>query len=293
MATQTITRPPDTLTGSSEKAEPARVAGVVSMLTLLLALLAALASATGLLAPSVYHDAPTWVAQARGQDLVTLVIVVPLMLAALIAARRGSIRALLVWLGCVGYIAYGYATYAFGTHFNLLFLVYVAAFGVAIYTLVLGLAGLDTGLVARSFDKRTPTRIAGAVLVGMSALTALLWLGQDVPALLSGRVPNDVVEAGLLTNPTHVLDLGLVLPASISAGILLARRRAWGFVLGAYFLVNFAILGVAIVSMTLFMAAGGQAFNVGLSAVFTVWTLTSIALAWRLLSQIHGPVGPL
>ena len=167
----------------------------------------------------------------------------------------------------------------------------MATFGIAIYTLVFGLARLDTGLVARSFDKRTPTRIAGTVLVGMSALTALLWLGQDVPALLSGGVPNDVLEAGLLTNPTHVLDLGLALPASISAGILLARRRAWGFVLGAYFLVNFAILGVAVVSMTLFMAADGQPFNLALSAVFRLWTLASVALAWRLLSQMHAPVG--
>ena len=55
-----------------------------------------------------------------------------------------------------------------------------------------------------------------------------------------------------------MLDLGLVLPACAVAGFLLVRRSAWGFVLGPYFLVNFAALGVAIISMTLFMLADGQ-----------------------------------
>jgi hypothetical protein len=253
-------------------------------MSFVLALLAALAAATGLLAASVYRDAPGWVAQARGQDLVTLIAVVPLMLAALVRARRGSTRAFLVWLGCVGYLAYSYAIYAFSAHFNSLFLVYVATFGIATYTLVLGFAGIDAARVARAFDRHTPTRLVGIVLVVMSVLTALMWLAQDVPALVSGRVPSDVLDAGLLTNPTHVLDLGLVLPACVVAGFLLMRRRAWGFVLGPYFLVNFAVLGVAIVSMTVFVLLDGQPFNVGLSAVFSVWTLVSAGLAWRLLS---------
>ena len=83
------------------------------------------------------------------------------------------------------------------------------------------------------------------------------------------------------------LQTGLVLPACVVAGFLLARRRAWGFVLGPYFLVNFAVLGVAIVSMTVFMLIDGQPFNVALSVVFSLWTLMSAALAWRLLSDMR------
>src|SRR5437868_308807 len=188
MATQSITRPGEPRATSSDKAAPVRMAGALSILSVALALLAAVAAATGLLAPSVYRDVPSWVAQARGQDLVTLVVVVPLMLIALMSARRGSTRAFLVWLGCVGYIAYSYAIYAFSAHFNSLFLVYVATFGIGTYTLVFGLAGIDAARVARAFGQRTPTRLVGIVLVAMSGLTALMWLGQDVPALMSGQV---------------------------------------------------------------------------------------------------------
>ena len=52
--------------------------------------------------------------------------------------------------------------------------------------------------------------------------------------------------------------LGLVLPAAVLTGVLLVRRRPWGFVLGAYFLVKFTTLGLAIMSMSVFMVADGQ-----------------------------------
>ena len=126
--------------------------------------------------------------------------------------------------------------------------------------------------------------------MSMGLVTALLWIGPDLLALLAGRVPGDVTEAGLLTNPIHVLDLGLVIPAAVLTGVLLARRRPWGFVLGAYFLVKFTTLGLAIMSMGVFMVADGQPLSVPLVVVFAVWTVVSAVLAWRFLSSV-GALG--
>lgn len=120
----------------------------------------------------------------------------------------------------------------------------------------------------------------------MGVLTAVLWLAEEVPAVLSGRIPATVADAGLLTNPIHVLDLAIVLPGAVLTGTLLLRRRPWGFVLGAYFLVKFATLGLAIISMSLFMLAEGQPFEVPLSVVFSLWTAVTVVLAWRFLSSI-------
>jgi hypothetical protein len=75
----------------------------------------------------------------------------------------------------------------------------------------------------------------------------------------------------------------------VLTGALLLRRRPWGFVLGAYFLVKFATLGLAIISMSLFMLAEGQPFDVPLSVVFSVWTAATVVLAWRFLSSISPP----
>ena len=44
---------------------------------------------------------------------------------------------------------------------------------------------------------------------------------------------------GLFTNPVHVLDLSILLPALALSGVLLLRRRAAGFLL-APLLLGFA-----------------------------------------------------
>jgi hypothetical protein len=274
--------------GSSQRL----VSAVPAWLSGVLAPLVAAAATTGLLVPGFYRDAPTWVSQARGQDLVTLLVGIPLLVLGLIGAERGSVRCLLLWLGAVGYMAYTYATYAFATHFNQLFLVYILNFGLSVYALVFGLIRLDVGRLRTAFSPHAPTRLVAAALVAMGLLTSLLWLGPDVVALLAGQVPGDVTDAGLLTNPVHVLDLGLVLPAAVLTGVLLARRRSWGYVLGAYFLVKFTTLGLAIMSMSMFMVADGQSLSVPLVVVFAVWTVVSALLAWWFLASVRAPARP-
>src|ERR1700730_10783624 len=159
------------------------LSAVPAWLSLALVPFVALAAGIGLMMPGFYREAPTWTSQARGQDLVTLLVGAPLLVVGLIGARRGSVRCLLLWLGAVGYMAYAYATYAFATYFNQLFLVYVLNFGLSVYALVFGLIRLDVDRLHRAFDARAPTRPIAVALIGMGSLTALLWLGQDIPAL--------------------------------------------------------------------------------------------------------------
>lgn len=48
-----------------------------------LAILLVVASAAGLFIPGLYRDAPAWIAQTRGTDLVTLIVAAPALMAAL------------------------------------------------------------------------------------------------------------------------------------------------------------------------------------------------------------------
>lgn len=69
------------------------------LLSAIIAILIIVASAGGLFLTGLYRD-NTWTSsQFRGSDLVRLVVAVPLLVAALILARRGSQRAQLIWLG--------------------------------------------------------------------------------------------------------------------------------------------------------------------------------------------------
>jgi hypothetical protein len=165
------------------------VADLLSVVAVPLALVAAVA---GLAMPGLYRDPAVLVPQARGQDLVTLVAGVPLLVGALVAARRGSARAHLLWLGALGYLAYTYTSYAFGARFNALFLVYVALMDVTLYALALGLTATDAPALAARFSPRAPTRRVGGFLIAVSALMAFVWLADVVPAALLGSVPQAV-----------------------------------------------------------------------------------------------------
>ena len=115
--------------------------------TIVIVLLVALTAVAGIFWPPTYAR-ETLYSKAGGiaSDLVDLCLVVPVLLISGIKGYRGSIPARLVWLGTLGYLLYNFVLYAFGTHFNPLFLVaYVIIANVAIaditVTRVIGFVG--------------------------------------------------------------------------------------------------------------------------------------------------------
>ena len=65
----------------------------------------------------------------RGQDMVTLMVAVPLRVVGLVWEMRGSLRGRVLWLAMLFYTMYGYLFYAVAAAFNQLFLLYVPTFG--------------------------------------------------------------------------------------------------------------------------------------------------------------------
>lgn len=207
------------------------------------------ASLAGLLSPSTYAaETPNWAAQGAGQDAANLVIYPTLLVLAWLASR-GSLRAYLAWLGVLAYTAYSYLVYSGYLHFSGWFLVYVAVFGLSTHALVVGWVVLDPIRLRTVVARSTRARAVGWVLTVLGALFAALWLSEIVPAVLAGATPEPITEAGLITNPIWVLDLGLVLPAMIAAGWLVRRSRPLGFTLAGPLLGFGVVMGLAILGM--------------------------------------------
>ncbi len=82
-------------------------------------------------------------AEARGWSAATLLLAIPLAVVALAAARRGSLRGRLVWLGSLAYFVYTYLEFAVSPPFTALCLLHVVAFACAIPALVMGIASVD------------------------------------------------------------------------------------------------------------------------------------------------------
>lgn len=106
--------------------ESVRYTNVWLWLTFPIAILLTIAAGGGVFISGLYRDNPYFVAQAVGQDLISLAVVLPTLIITAFLASRGSPRARLVWLGGLVYLVYTYVVAAFDDSFNSLFLVYVA-----------------------------------------------------------------------------------------------------------------------------------------------------------------------
>jgi hypothetical protein len=182
-------------------------AAVAWRLTTLMIPLAALASAAGLFLPGLYRETDWVVPQNRGQDLITLLLV-PILGASLLAARRGSVRATMIWLGLLGYLFYTYTGASFAYTFNRLFPVYVALFSLSIFALVAGAVSLNLAAVERSFDAGVLRRPVAVFLSLLAVMLSAAYLGQILPFYTTGAVPRPIELADTPTLFVYVLDLG-------------------------------------------------------------------------------------
>jgi hypothetical protein len=208
----------------------------------------------------------------RGQDMLTL-LTVPILLWASVRARAGSLRAHIVWLALLFYIAYTYLMYVV-TPFNDVFLLYVAAIGLASYGLLNGLVRIDVAVASVAFS-RFPRRGLGVFLLAVGALFVALWLAQILPAI-PGGVPEGLIVYDI-PNTVHVLDLAVVLPLMIATGVLLFRGHQVAPVLATLLLVKMTTVGLALMFMNGFVYAGGGQLNVAETAIWGVIVVAGAA----------------
>jgi hypothetical protein len=218
---------------AGEQVRPTRspaVARAAYLLSAVIAGLMVLASAAGLLVRDLYPDGE-WAREAfGGGDVVTLVLVAPVLIVSLILSARGSTRANTVWIGMLGYTVYNYAYYVFGARFNDVFLLHIALFSTSIIALACTIASLEVPALGPRIGSLRAARWVGSFLVLVGIAQGALWAFLVVRFAVTGRLLNDIPVEG--QHVVFALDLSLMVPTLIIAGILLYRKTALGFVLG-------------------------------------------------------------
>lgn len=270
---------PDDLPSAARGTSDARGRPLPVRFTVVLAVLVAGVTLYGLVGAP--YPAPDGVAPAlpdilRGQDLLTL-LSVPVLVVAAVRARRGSFGAHVLWLGLLLYFAYTYLTYAF-TPFTPAFLGHVAIIGLSSYGLLDGLLRVDVRVVAPAFDD-APRRATGWFVIGVAALFTVLWLAMIVPAipggLPEGRMTYDIASA------VHVLDLAWVLPLLAATGVMLLRGHPAGPVLAGVVLCMKVVLALAMLSMSFAFVAAPNPAEVGLWGVIAVVSASWLVVGVR------------
>ena len=225
-------------------------------LSIAAALLAIAGSIIALSVKSIYAGlTPYFLQQALAQDIANLAVVSPLWLILAALALRGSLRAYLLWLGVLTFTVYNYVIYTFSVPFGALFLLWVAVLGLCIYSLIGGIATIDHKTVRAAFTSRRAVLVAAWFLIITAVLFGLLWLSEDVPALLSGDRPQSLIDMGIPTNPVHILDLGFFLPAVIATSVLLIKEKPLAYTVAPAFIVFLILTGIPILLTPVIQAA--------------------------------------
>jgi hypothetical protein len=226
--------------------------------TIAIALLVALTAVAGIFWPATYARETLFSAAGGiGSDLVDLLLVVPLLLISGIKGYRGSVPARLVWLGTLGYLLYNFVLYAFGVHFNALFLVYCATLSLCFYATVFSLPFISLEQIAQTYSPRALRKTIAVLLIVMAMLFAAFDLGEDIPALLAGRIPASVTQMNLPVSLVHALDLMFLIPGMCITAFLLFRRKPSGYALAPAFLALLATMNIELAVLMVVMSLKG------------------------------------
>lgn len=258
------------------------------ILSSLIAVLAAVASAGGLFLDGLYRDNLFVTSAWQGNDLVTLIIGVPTLITALLLSRRGSQRALLIWMGMLDYMLYNYAFYLFGASFNEFFLIYVVLLGLSILALIFGLANLDVDGIGHQFRERTHVRWISGYLLLVAAGLSVIYVSQSLGFVFTGQLPAIITRTEHPTSVVFALDLTLLVPFLVLGAIWLLQRKPWGYVLAGISTVKGSVYTLVLTAGSLWAANAGVE---GVLAEAPLWVfLTALGLIAGVL--LYGNMKP-
>ncbi len=244
-------------------------------LSLLSAALIAVLSLTGLLFQATAYPTEALRRSFVPNDLVNLIVGLPVLLGAMALAWRGRLAGLLFWPGALLFVAYNATAYAISLPLPLAG-VYAALAILSVFILARLLANLDAAQIRQRLQATVPARFAAGVLIGFGVLFFL----RQVASLRSLGGP----ELG-----TAVADL-LVTPVWVVGGILLWRQRAFGYVLVAGLLFQASMLFVGLLGFFVLqpLLAGTQFRGADFAVILVMGLVCFIPFGLYVKAVIQG-----
>lgn len=232
-------------------------------------------------------DSPIVALSFIAADLITLFLGIPLLVLSTLLYRRNSVRGGLLLTGALAYFLYNYTSVGFGAAYNNLFLVYIILFSASLFGLVLALSSFDLQTLPAHFTEGLPRRGMGIFLVISGVILSLVWLVLSIiPALLQSKAPPEAFY--YTTFMTGIVDIGLVAPALILAGVLLLRRAPLGYLLASTMLIFTSILGPNLTAGGILQVAT-KVITIGQAMVFTVpFVILSLIAIWFTILLFHN-----
>jgi len=207
---------------------------IVAILSLIVTGLMTALSLAGLLFPMSMYPSEDLRLSFIANDLVNLVIGLPILLGALWLLRRKNLLGMLGLPGALFYVTYNAIAYAAAMPLTWPFFIHLGLIVLSAAAIFLLLSNIDGVAVQAQLQGRVTERFGAGVLMGLG----LLFFLRAVAEFFDGAA--GMAEFGVL-----VAD-GLTAPFWILGGLALWRRRPLGYVSGAGLLFQSSMLFVGL-----------------------------------------------
>ena len=230
---------------------------------------------SGIYKDDSYFKAPIFI----GTDLCVLFFGVPLFIISLIKDFRNSTENTQLRLVSIEAISLYYAvSLCFGVKYNRIFVLYVILFSLLFFTLIKRMRNLSR--YNYSFEMK---KSDAAFLIFSGISLCLAWWPDIIPTIIN-KTSLKLIE-NYTTEPTYVLDLGIISPLCFISLILMKKKDSFGVVLYAILLQSIIIVAVMMICQSAVQFASGVEIPlsalISKSIIFIILGLFAIALDRR------------
>lgn len=225
------------------------------------------------------HDTIFSAGASQGADLVALFVALPLLIISFVLYQRGSLRGGLLLTSALAYYLYYSASLGFVVAYNKLYLVYLGLFSASFFAFLLSFTMFDLSNLPAHISHRLPRRGMAIFMFVAGLGTAFIWLSDVANALGANGVPEALgVNISLIT---YTIDVGIIAPACLLAGVQLLRRAPIGYLLTGILTIMLALIGVMVIGQTIMQLKIGVELSPGqLVGMVGTWVVMGGIAVW-------------
>jgi hypothetical protein len=212
------------------------------MLWLIAASLSLIAALIGVFDPAIYSKVVSReiIPVTFSQDLITSIASLTLLFLSILTKEEDAKKQMVI-LGILGYLFYAYGIFVIERVYTVLYLVYMAIFGLAFWSLVYGVANIRHEILYKTTLSK-PIRYASvAGLLLQPLIFYPLWISALIPLMQTGRRIEFLYSI-------YILDLCFTLPAFLLLAVMTLKKQGLGLVLTpAMFVQGFILMSSVVI----------------------------------------------
>jgi hypothetical protein len=217
---------------------------LIYIFSITIAILTAIASMIGILIPTIIYPTEVLFQAFATNDIVNVLIGVPILLVSIWLTRRGSQLGILLLPGALLFTFYNSLTYTLAVPMNAVFILHLILTVLSACTFFTLLANIDGGKVKEALTGGVYEHLAGGVLAGFGILFLIRVMSTLATALIQ-KTPIPGTEFAL-----HISDL-IISPLLMVGGIALWKKDELGYTLGLGLLFQISMLFIGLMAVFL------------------------------------------